>query len=71
MGLDCWVCWLFFFCHQEVLKVSTILEYNKMDLNTILDQAQFLKCKAFVLWSPLEVPDVIYVMNMNVFLKDN
>lgn len=45
------------------------INYNKMDLNKILDQAQFLKCKAFVPWSPLEVPDVIYVMNMNVFFK--
>lgn len=44
-------------------------KYNKMDLNKILDQAQFLKFKAFVPWSPLEVPDVIYVMNMNVFFK--
>lgn len=40
-----------------------------MDLNKILDQTQFLKFKAFVPWSPLEVPDVIYVMNMNVFFK--
>lgn len=41
-----------------------------MDLNTISYQAQFLKFKAFVQWSPLEVPDVIYVMNV-FFKKDN
>jgi len=51
------------------LKFLNIPEYNKMDLNTILDQAQFLKRKAFIQWSPLEVPDVIYVINMNVFFK--
>lgn len=33
----------------------------------LLDQAQFLKHKASVLWSPREGPDVIYVTNMNGF----
>lgn len=49
------------------MTVLNIFKYNRMDLNTILDQAQFIKSKAFVQPSPLEVPVVIYVMNMSVF----
>lgn len=58
---------IFCFFHQKVVTVLNIIKYNRMDLNTILDQAQFIKSKAFVQPSPLEVPVVIYVMNMSVF----